>query len=39
MSASQTIGIDFGTTNTVVSLSDERGLAELVRFPVDGNHA
>jgi len=27
-----TIGIDFGTTNTVVALTDENGRAELVRF-------
>jgi hypothetical chaperone protein len=27
-----TLGIDFGTTNTVVSLNGERGEAELVRF-------
>ncbi|VXA90298.1 Hsp70 family protein [Brevundimonas sp. G8] len=27
-----TIGIDFGTTNTVVALTDEHGLAQLVTF-------
>ena len=32
MSAAQTIGIDFGTTNTVVSLTGADGQAELVRF-------
>jgi hypothetical chaperone protein len=39
MSASQTIGIDFGTTNTVVSLTGADGQAELVRFGADGAHA
>ena len=39
MPASQTIGIDFGTTNTVVSLTGEAGQAELVRFAADGAHA
>ncbi len=29
-----TVGIDFGTTNTVVALSDGRGAATLVSFPV-----
>jgi hypothetical chaperone protein len=28
-----TLGIDFGTTNTVVALADEHGPARLVRFP------
>jgi len=36
---SRTIGIDFGTTNTVVALTDARGQAELVRFAADGAHA
>jgi hypothetical chaperone protein len=36
---SRTIGIDFGTTNTVVALTDARGQAELVRFTADGAHA
>jgi len=39
MPASQTIGIDFGTTNTVVSLTGADGQAELVRFAADGAHA
>jgi molecular chaperone DnaK (HSP70) len=39
MSAAQTIGIDFGTTNTVVSLTGADGQAELVRFAADGAHA
>jgi hypothetical chaperone protein len=39
MPASQTIGVDFGTTNTVVSLTDDAGNARLVRFPVEGTHA
>jgi hypothetical chaperone protein len=39
MSLAQTIGIDFGTTNTVVSLTGETGQAELVRFAADGAHA
>ncbi len=29
----QTLGIDFGTTNTVVALADAAGPAQLVRFP------
>jgi hypothetical chaperone protein len=29
-----TVGIDFGTTNTVVALNDGRGNAQLVSFPV-----
>jgi hypothetical chaperone protein len=33
------IGIDFGTTNTVVSLTGADGQAELVRFSADGAHA
>ena len=33
------IGVDFGTTNTVVSVLGEDGRAELVRFPVEGAHA
>ena len=39
MPASQTIGIDFGTTNTVVSLTGADGQAQLVRFAADGAHA
>ena len=39
MPAPQTIGIDFGTTNTVVSLTGADGQAELVRFAADGAHA
>ena len=39
MSAPRTIGIDFGTTNTVVSLTGADGRAELVRFAADGAHA
>ena len=39
MPAAQTIGIDFGTTNTVVSLTGASGQAELVRFAEDGAHA
>lgn len=31
-----TIGIDFGTTNTVVAINDGRGEAHLVTFPHDG---
>ena len=31
-----TIGIDFGTTNSVVALADPATGAELVRFTVDG---
>src|SRR5262245_57579836 len=27
------LGIDFGTTNTVLALADERGPAHLVKFP------
>ena len=34
-----TIGIDFGTTNTVVSMTGADGPAELVRFFADGAHA
>lgn len=30
-----TVGIDFGTTNTVIALSDGRGEARLVSFPTD----
>jgi hypothetical chaperone protein len=33
------IGVDFGTTNTVVSALGADGRAELVRFPVEGAHA
>ncbi|WP_068877333.1 Hsp70 family protein [Phenylobacterium sp. CCH9-H3] len=33
MSAPYSLGIDFGTTNTVLSLADESGPARLVRFP------
>lgn len=32
-SPSYSLGIDFGTTNTVLSLADESGPARLVRFP------
>jgi len=31
--SSRTLGIDFGTTNTVVALADPAGPAHLVRFP------
>lgn len=31
--AAPTIGIDFGTTNTVVSMTDGDGVARLIRFP------
>ena len=31
-----TIGVDFGTTNTVISAIDGEGRARLVAFPVDG---
>lgn len=31
-----TIGIDFGTTNTVIALGDGRGQTHLVNFPTDG---
>ncbi|HEX4181558.1 MAG TPA: Hsp70 family protein [Caulobacteraceae bacterium] len=34
-----TLGVDFGTTNTVVSLIGADGQAELVRFNADGAHA
>ena len=33
MSAAFSLGIDFGTTNTVVALAGETGAAQLVRFP------
>ena len=33
---SAAVGIDFGTTNTVVALIDQRGQARLVSFPHDG---
>ncbi len=33
------LGVDFGTTNTVVSALAEDGRAELVRFPIEGAHA
>jgi hypothetical chaperone protein len=33
------LGVDFGTTNTVVSVLGEDGRAELVRFPIEGDHA
>jgi hypothetical chaperone protein len=33
------LGVDFGTTNTVVSMLAEGGRAELVRFPIEGTHA
>jgi hypothetical chaperone protein len=36
---SPVIGVDFGTTNTVVSVLGEGGRAELIRFPIDGAHA
>jgi hypothetical chaperone protein len=39
MPAPLTIGIDFGTTNTVVSLTGADGQAELVRFAAEGAHA
>jgi hypothetical chaperone protein len=39
MPATPTIGVDFGTTNTVVSLIGADGQAELVRFDADGAHA
>ena len=32
------IGVDFGTTNTVIALGDTHDAARLVRFPIDGNH-
>lgn len=32
----QAMGLDFGTTNTVVALSDHSGGADLVAFPHDG---
>ena len=32
------IGVDFGTTNTVIALGDTAEAARLVRFPIDGNH-
>ncbi len=32
------IGIDFGTTNTVVSLVDDQGHAGVVSFPLDGRN-
>ena len=39
MRPSPVIGVDFGTTNTVVSVLGEDGRAELIRFPIDGAHA
>lgn len=33
MSSTVSLGIDFGTTNTVVALADAAGPAQLVRFP------
>jgi hypothetical chaperone protein len=39
MSQPPVIGVDFGTTNTVVSVLDEDGRAQLVRFPIEGAHA
>jgi hypothetical chaperone protein len=33
MSSAFTLGIDFGTTNTVVAMADGSGPAQLVRFP------
>jgi hypothetical chaperone protein len=39
MRPSPVIGVDFGTTNTVVSVLGEDGRAHLVRFPIDGAHA
>ena len=33
MTAAYTLGIDFGTTNTVVALAGPEGPAQLVRFP------
>src|SRR5258708_24175866 len=33
MSSGLTLGIDFGTTNTVVALADAAGPAHLIRFP------
>lgn len=39
MNARPVIGVDFGTTNTVVSVLAEGGRAELVRFPIEGAHA
>jgi hypothetical chaperone protein len=32
------IGVDFGTTNTVIALGDTAEAARLVRFPIDGDH-
>lgn len=34
---SYSLGIDFGTTNTVLSLADESGPARLVKFPAPGS--
>ncbi|MDR3511571.1 MAG: Hsp70 family protein [Caulobacteraceae bacterium] len=39
MNPPSVIGVDFGTTNTVVSVLGDGGRAELVRFPVEGAHA
>jgi hypothetical chaperone protein len=39
MSQPPVIGVDFGTTNTVVSVLDDDGRAQLVRFPIAGAHA
>jgi len=33
MTAGLSLGLDFGTTNTVVALADDEGVAHLVRFP------